>query len=458
MNKNYTILVIEDNQAFRNGLIDFLTMKKYKVLEADSIESFKKIFKTDSSQIDLILSDLKLPDGNGLQLFEFIKKNHHNIPFIFMTAQPDVESAIKALKSGAYDYLIKPFDIEHLLHKIESCLESENLKKENLLLKRKISSLEKENFPIIGNSEAIQKVIEKVKQIAPTDITVLIQGESGTGKEIFANFIHQNSRRKDKIFLKVNCGAIVKSLMESELFGVVKGAYTGADKDRTGLFETANEGTIFLDEIGELDLEIQVKLLRVIEEKMILRVGSTKPIPVNVRIIAATNKDLLTEVENGNFREDLYYRLAVTKINLPSLRERKEDILVLFNHFVIEFNEKYQKSVTGISPEVLKFFQNYSWPGNIRQFRNVLESMVILAKDDTLTLEDLPEELIKNPAATSRKNLVDSIIAGISLEEYEKAIIEKNLEFTNGNREKTAKLLGISERTLYRKINEYKLK
>ncbi len=262
MNKNYTILVIEDNQAFRNGLVDFLTMKKYKVLEADSIESFKKIFKTDNSQIDLILSDLKLPDGNGLQLIEFIKKNNYKIPFIFMTAQPDVESAIRALKSGAYDYLIKPFDIEHLLHKIESCLESENLKKENLLLKRKISSLEKENFPIIGNSEAIQKVIEKVKQIAPTDITVLIQGESGTGKEIFANFIHQNSRRKDKIFLKVNCGAIVKSLMESELFGVVKGAYTGADKDRAGLFETANEGTIFLDEIGELDLEIQVKLLQ----------------------------------------------------------------------------------------------------------------------------------------------------------------------------------------------------
>jgi transcriptional regulator with PAS, ATPase and Fis domain len=273
-----------------------------------------------------------------------------------------------------------------------------------------------------------------------------------------ANFIHQNSLRKDKPFLKINCGAIVKSLLESELFGVIKGAYTGADKDRPGIFEAASGGTIFLDEIGELDLESQVRLLRVIEEKTVIRVGSTKPIPVDVRIIAATNKNLLEEVEKGNFREDLYYRLAVAKITLPPLRERKEDIILLFNHFVVEFNEKYGKSVTKLSPEVLKFFQNYDWPGNIRQFRNVLESMVIMAKDDTLTKEDIPEELLKGPTPSTKKKLIDTIIPGITLEEYEKAIIQKNLEFTNGNREKTAELLGISQRTLYRKLNEYNLR
>ncbi|MFN3247230.1 MAG: sigma 54-interacting transcriptional regulator, partial [Leptonema sp. (in: bacteria)] len=225
-----------------------------------------------------------------------------------------------------------------------------------------------------------------------------------------------------------------------------------------GLFEAANGGTIFLDEIGELDLESQVRLLRVIEEKSVIRVGSTKPIPVDVRIIAATNKNLLKEVEKGNFREDLYYRLAVAKLVLPPLRERKEDIILLFNHFVVEFNEKYGKSITKLSPEVLKFFQNYDWPGNIRQFKNVLESMVILAQDDTLTINDLPEELLKGASPTAKRNLVDTIIPGITLEEYEKAIIQKNLEFTNGNREKTAELLGISSRTLYRKINEYNFK
>jgi transcriptional regulator with PAS, ATPase and Fis domain len=229
------------------------------------------------------------------------------------------------------------------------------LQKENKELKRKLSEITTSEF-IVGNSPAIRKVIEKAKQIAFTDITVLIEGESGTGKELLVNFIYQNSLRKDKPFLKINCGALVKSLIETELFGVVKGAYTGADKDRAGLFEAANGGTIFLDEIGELDLESQVRLLRVIEEKSVIRVGSTKPIPVDVRIIAATNKNLLKEVEKGNFREDLYYRLAVAKLVLPPLRERKEDIILLFNHFVVEFNEKYGKSITKLSPEVLKFF------------------------------------------------------------------------------------------------------
>lgn len=453
--KNNVILFIEDNEIFRTGIAEFLKSKNFKVIEASNMEEASKKFHQNN--IDLILSDLKLPDGNGIELLRQIKQIDSNIPFIFLTGDPNVESAVTALKEGAWDYLTKPVDVEHLLHKITSCLENKLLFIENQQLKRKLSDTLNED-KIIGNSSVIRKVIEKAKQIAPTDITVLIEGESGTGKEILADFIQNNSLRKDKPYLKINCGAFVKSLLESELFGVVKGAYTGADKDRPGIFEVSNHGTIFLDEIGELDLESQVRLLRVIEEKIVMRVGSTKPIQVDVRIISATNKNLLEEVEKGNFREDLYYRLAVAKLNLPPLRERKEDIPFLFNHFVVEFNEKYGKSITKMSPEVLKVLQNYDWPGNIRQFKNVLESMIILAKDDILTIEDVPEEIRKGGSPTIKKRLTDTIIPGITIEEYEKAIIEKNLEFTNGNREKTAELLGISARTLYRKLNEYNLK
>ncbi len=457
MKTNNFILLIEDNESFREGIKEFLKIHNFKILEASNKKEALEIFIKNQNKIDLVLSDLRLPDGNGIEILQEIKSQNLQIPFIFLTGQPDIESAVKALKLGAWDFLTKPVELEHLLHKIQSCLENKNLQIENLQLKKKLSEISEESG-IIGNSIAIKKVLEKAKQIAPTDITVLIEGESGTGKELLANFIHKNSRRNNKPFLKINCGAIVKTLLESELFGVTKGAFTGADKDRPGIFESADEGSIFLDEIGELDLESQIRLLRVIEEKSVIRIGSTKPIPVDVRIIAATNKNLMEEVEKGNFREDLYYRLAVARLTLPPLRERKEDILLLFNHYVVQFNEKYNKSITQLSPEVLKFFQNYDWPGNIRQFKNVLESMVILAKDDTLTMEDLPEELLKGPAPSTKKRLIDTIIPGISLEEYEKAIIEKNLEYTNGNREKTAELLGISERTLYRKLNEYNLK
>ncbi|MFN3603896.1 MAG: sigma-54-dependent transcriptional regulator [Leptonema sp. (in: bacteria)] len=454
-NNRKTILIIEDNNVFREGVCEFLKNQNYKVLEARNVQEAKEVIENHT--IDLILSDLKLPDGNGIEVLEFSKNKKFSIPFIYLTGQPDVESAVKALKLGAWDYLTKPVEIEHLLKKIESCLENTYLKIENEKLKKKLSEVQPETA-IIGNSVAIRKVLEKAKQLAPTDVSVLIEGESGTGKELIANYIYENSLRKAYPFLKINCGAIVKTLLESELFGVVKGAYTGADKDRQGIFESANHGTIFLDEIGELDLESQVRLLRVLEDKMVLRVGSTKPFPVDVRILAATNKNLLQEVTENRFREDLYYRLSVVKLVIPPLRERKEDLLLLFNHYVVLFNEKYNKSVTKISNEVLKFFQNYDWPGNIRQFRNILESMVILSKDDTLTMEDLPEDLWKGHSPTMKKNLVDTIIPGISLDEYEKAIIKKNLEFTNYNKEKTANLLGISSRTLYRKIEEYKLK
>lgn len=457
MNKQH-ILLIEDDEVFRTGLKEFLETKGFSTRECATKQQAIETLEKHHGDIDVVISDLKLPDGEGIDVLVFSQKIDPLLPFIFITGQPDVESAVRALKAGAWDYLVKPVELEHLFHKIQSCIDTKLLKIENRNLKRKLQGFQVEEDAIIGISPNLQKVIEKARQIAITDITVLIEGESGTGKELLANFIHRHSRRKDKPFLKINCGALVKSLLEAELFGVTKGAYTGADKDRAGIFETASGGTIFLDEIGELDLESQVRLLRVIEEKKVYRIGSTAPVQVDVRIIAATNKNLLEEVEKGNFREDLYYRLAVAKLTLPPLRERKEDIPILFNHFVVEFNERYGKSITKLSQEVLKFFQNYDWPGNIRQFKNVLESMVILAKDDTLTMEDLPEELLKFPSPAAKKRLLDTIIPGISIEEYEKAIIQKNLEFVNGNREKAAELLGISPRTLYRKINEYQLR
>ena len=344
-------------------------------------------------------------------------------------------------------------DLTLLRKKVESLLETVSLKEENRRLRARLADTFSTSS-VIGNAPPLKSVLERVNQVAPTDVTVLLEGESGTGKEKIANLIHENSRRKDRSFVKVNCGALTKSILESELFGVVKGAFTGADRDRTGLFEAAQGGTIFLDEIGEMDLESQVRLLRVIEEREVMRVGSTQAVPIDVRIIAATNRDLLDQVDTGEFREDLYYRLAVIRLELPPLRKRKEDIPLLFNYFVTEFNEKYMKSVTGLSPELLEFFQQYDWPGNIRQFRNVLEGMVVMATEDVLELKDLPGNISRTPA---RRNMSDEIKPGISMEDYEKAIIEKNLAHFGGNREQTAKALGISERTLYRKIKEYSL-
>ncbi len=399
-----------------------------------------------------MVTDLMLPDGTGI---EFVKEIQETCtPVLLLTGQPSIETSIEAIRAGASDYLIKPVDLSHLQVKIASLLENSELKAENRMLKERI----KESFSaknVVGNAQVMKPLLDRIRQVAPTDVTVLLEGESGTGKELFANLLHENSPRADKPFIKVNCGALTKTILESELFGAVKGAYTGADRDRAGYFESANGGTIFLDEIGEMDLESQVRLLRVIEEREVMRVGSTKAVKVDVRVVAATNRSLQREVDEGKFREDLYYRLAVIRLELPPLRMRREDIPLLFNHFVHQFNEKYEKSVTRISPELLHFFQQYDWPGNIRQFRNVLEGMVVLASDDVLNVADLPPELARPKQRKADRKLLDSILPGISMDDYERAVILKNLAYTGGNREKAAKLLGLSERTLYRKIKDY---
>lgn len=453
------IQLIEDDPVQRDALKEFVETtlsgrEKVRVLENGSVKEAIQSYAARSPEIAIVLSDLKLPDGTGIDYLRYVREQNPDLPFIFLTGQPEIESAVEALQAGASDYLTKPVDLLHLQKKIESYLQSYRLEKENRSLRMRLSGLSGRE-KIIGNSPALLQVVERASQVAPTDVTVLIEGESGTGKELIAGFLHENSARAALPFIKVNCGALTKSILESELFGVTRGAFTGADRDRAGLFEAASGGTIFLDEIGEMDLESQVRLLRVIEDRTVTRLGSTRPIEVDVRIVAATNRDLLKEVDSGRFREDLYYRLAVIKIKLPPLRERADDIPLLFNHFVIQFNERYGKSVTTLSPDLLGFFKNYDWPGNIRQFRNVIEAMVILARDDVLTKADLPEEILRAPSG--HRNLVDTIIPGISMDDYEKAIIEKNLSFASGKRDRTASLLGISERTLYRKLQRFGL-
>ena len=450
-----SILLIEDNLMQRKAIAEFLNLQKIKgqgliVWEASDLASASSLLK--NKRIDLVLSDLKLPDGEGSSLIKETHQIDPKVPFLLLTGEPSIETAVDAIQKGAHDYLLKPVDLVHLKKKVVSLLETASLRVENQNLRHRLD----ENFAtegFIGKSSVLRELIEKVKQIASVDVTVTLEGESGTGKEMIANLIHQSSSRSSQAFIKVNCGALTKTLLESELFGSSKGAYTGADRDREGYFEAANGGTIFLDEIGEMEPESQVRLLRVLEERHVIRVGSTKPIPVDIRIIAATNKQILDEVEKELFREDLYYRLAVVKLSLPSLREHAEDIPLLFNHFITSFNEKYGKSVRGISKELTSFFQRYHWPGNVREFRNVLEGMVILASDDILQVHDLPLELARPSKSQPKgRKLLKNIIPGHSWKDYELVILQRNLQFFQGNREQTAESLGISERTLYRKI------
>ena len=455
------VLLVEDEAAQRKALEEFLGSKKIydgqlEVYSAPDGETARAILK--EKQIDLVLSDLKLPDCSGISLIQEARAQKDTLPFLILTGDPSIETAIDAVRQGANDYLLKPADFSILKTKIESLLETLHLRQENQNLKERLKEIFQAKN-VIGNSPAIKEILEKVQQIAPVDVTVLLEGESGTGKEMIANLIHESSARQKELFVKVNCGALTKTLLESELFGAVRGAYTGAEKDRRGYFESANKGSIFLDEISEMDLESQVRLLRVIEERKVIRVGSTKPIPVDVRIIAAANKNLVEEAAKGNFREDLYYRLSVIKLKLPPLRQHLDDLPLLFNQFIVQLNEKYGKSITGMTKELQDFFQSYLWPGNVREFHNVLEGMAVLAKEDILSFSDLAQELQEFPKKDSRTklNMAKNIPVGFSMEEYEKAAIQTNLKFFRNNREKTSHSLGIAERTLYRKIKEYGL-
>jgi DNA-binding NtrC family response regulator len=372
---------------------------------------------------------------------------------VIITAHGTIETAVKALKEGAYDYLTKPINVKRFRSYVHNILYARELEEENRRLREKLRA-EQEYSQIVGRSEKLLTILEMIDQLAPTDVTILIEGESGTGKELVAQAMHRKSGRGQEPFISVNCGALPRELIGSELFGHEKGAFTGASQQKQGRFELAHCGTLFLDEIAEMDLEAQVTLLRILEEGRFRRVGGTREIEIDVRVIAATNKSLQEQVKERRFREDLFYRLNVVRMNVPSLRERREDIQLLAQHFLDTFGAKYHRPDLEFVPEVKARFADYSWPGNIRELRNCIERAVILARGSAIGLDSLPQSLQRKPSLPE----VSGISVGLSLVEVEKEMIRQTLEHTGGHRKRTAQILGISERDLYYKLKKYQLK
>ena len=447
-------LIVDDEKSIREILKIILSEFDFEIDEAGSFEEGKK--KIEENYYDLATFDLKLPDGTGIDLLKFLKEKNPKAEAIMMTAFASSDTAVEAIKIGAYDYISKPFDVNELR------LLLRNVKKK-LELEQKLAEEKEEKFQdLIGKSPAIKIVKETIEKIAPYDINVLITGESGTGKEVVAKTIHKLSKRKDKPFVAINCASLPADLLESELFGYKKGAFTGATSDKKGLIEEANGGTLFLDEIGEMPMSLQAKLLRFLEERKIRPLGSTKEIEVDVRIISATNRNLEEEIEKGNFREDLYYRLSTIIIKIPPLRERKEDIPLLAEHFLKEFQEKYGKRFEKISQDFLDFLMKYEFKGNIRELRNLLEKAVILSEGGELKspiqkTTDINSIFIDNPNDEFYVKAFPE--EGIDLKKVlgniEKALLEKGLELAGGTKTKAAEILGLSFREFRYRYSKY---
>ncbi|MFU2157637.1 MULTISPECIES: sigma-54-dependent transcriptional regulator [unclassified Caldisericum] len=454
--KKYKILVADDEENIRMLLSETLKDESYEVVEVnngkDAIEQVKK------NDFDCVLLDVRMPILDGMEAFLKIREIRNNLPVIFLTAYGSSDLAIKAMKKGAYDYLTKPFDIEELKIKVKKAIELKELTENAPSFEKGENRYEADE--IIGNSPKMQEVFKEIGKVAESDATVLIRGESGTGKELVAKAIHHHSTRKNKPFVVVNCAAIPESLLESELFGHEKGAFTDAYTKRIGKFEQANEGTIFLDEIGDMSLNLQAKLLRVLQEKTFNRVGGNETIITTARVLAATNRNLEKLVESGEFREDLFYRLNVVTIWLPPLRERKEDIPLLVNYFVSKYSEKYKKNVRGVSKEVLELFMDYNWPGNVRELENAIARGVIVTSAPLILLEDLPQTL-QNKIKSEEYNKTEVEEENLNLpkliEKIEKEAIIKALEKAQGNKTKAAQILGISRKSLFNKLRYYNL-
>ncbi len=441
------ILIIDDEEKLRGLLSRIIGLEGFEVVEAGTCKSGLK--KIETYHIDVVLCDVKLPDGNGVDLVKEIKAQHPAIEIILMTAYGNIGDGVQAIKNGAFDYITKGDDNNKIIPLLNRAIEKVNLSKRINQLEKQVE--QKYSFEnILGKSKPILAAVDLAKKVAATDTTVLLLGETGTGKEVFAQSIHQASLRKNKPFVAINCSAFSKELLESEMFGHVAGAFTGAAKDKKGLFEEANTGTIFLDEVGEMSLDLQAKLLRILESGELIKVGESKPKKINVRIIAATNRDLKGEIEKGTFRSDLFYRLSVFQIILPSLRERIADIEILAKHFSSIFAAKTNKQVYTISAEFLETLKNQEWNGNIRELKNVIERSVILTEGNELTIDTLPLDFKKNIDSAKQLSAFD-------LSSVEKLHIQKVLNYTNGNKTETAKLLNIGLTTLYRKIEEYKI-
>jgi DNA-binding NtrC family response regulator len=445
------ILIVDDEPNIRQGLAEALEGQGYEIEQAESGET--ALERLGMTSFDLVLADLVMDGMDGISLLQEINNLWPATEVVIITAYGTIETAVKALKEGAYDYLTKPINVKRFRSYVHNILRAQELEEENRRLREQLRTQE-EYSQIIGRSEKLLTILEMISQLAPTDVTILIEGESGTGKELVANAIHHNSGRGQEPFISVNCGAIPRELIGSELFGHERGAFTGASQQKQGRFELAHRGTLFLDEIAEMELDAQVTLLRILEEGRFRRVGGTREIAIDVRVIAATNKSLKEQVGAGRFREDLYYRLNVVRMSLPPLRERREDVQLLAQHFLSTFSAKYHKPNVQFAPEVSARFAEYNWPGNIRELRNCVERAVILAKGRTIGFSLLPEPLQEKSATLA----VSGFSAGLSLAEVEKEMIRKTLERTSGHRKRTAQMLGISERDLYYKLKKYQLK
>jgi len=440
------ILIADDEKAIRESLKMVLEEEGYSPdIAQDGTEALEKI---KSSDFDIVISDIKMPNVDGIELMNQAAKLSPNTFFIIMTAYASVKTAIDAMRAGAFDYLIKPIEFDDLLLRVKRLVDYKKISLENKLLRQRVSA-EAGFQNIIGKSDAMKEVFELITQVAQTNSNVLVYGKSGTGKELVAKAIHFNSCRKDKIFLPVNCGAISENLIESELFGHKKGSFTGATDEKAGLFKVADGGTLFLDEIGDLPLNLQVKLLRAIEDKQFLPVGGVKPIASDVRIIAATNQNLFEKTKAGQFREDLYYRLNVIEIKLPSLNERKDDIPILVNHFIEKHCNEMGKKVLGVNNETMKILLSHNWPGGVRELENVIERAVIFAKEDIIQPQNLSDNL---RGSYTVANFPDSLKDAVK--NFEREHILRIFKKCNYNKEEASKILNIGLSSLYRKMEE----
>ena len=446
--KKFTILTIDDEENIRIGLADYFELEGYNVKTASSGKEGLSII--EEGGIDIVITDLKMDGISGEEVVRRVTTEHPGIPVIVLTGHGSIDDATASIKAGAFDFLTKPLDLDHLNIVVKNALHGKILAEQNKELKEKLSkSISSSDDDMIGKSSEIAKVRQMIEKAAPSKASVLITGESGVGKELVARAIHNKSERKDKPFVIVHCAALSESLIESELFGFEKGAFTGAESMHKGRFELADGGTIFLDEIGEINQATQVKLLRVLQERKFERVGGEKTIEVDVRVVAATNKNLEQEVKLGNFREDLYYRLNVIRIEMPSLRERKDDIPLLMHSFLRRYNIENEKNITGFDNRSKSAMIKYNWPGNIRELKNCVESAVVMCTGTQIKIEDLPNSV----RAKSEEHTIQ-IPVGITMDEAEKIIIQENLAANNGNKSKTADMLGIGRKTLHRKLDE----
>ncbi len=457
--KNKGILIVDDERAARFGMEKALSKDGYMLYEAkDGTEALESVI---SHKPRLVFLDINMPGIDGLKVLEKIKEIEFPPLVVIITAYGSEKTAVEAMKKGAFDYIAKPFEIEELRIIVKNAFEKLALEEENAQLRSEINRLEAMG-EIIGQSEIMKDVFNRIDKVGATDVTVLIQGESGSGKELVAREIHRRSKRRDKPLIIMNCAALPETLIESELFGHERGAFTGATERRLGKFELAHEGTIFLDEIGDMSPNTQSKVLRVLQEQKFERLGGTETLQVDVRVISATHRDLMEEIKEGRFREDLYYRLKVVEIQLPPLRHRKEDIPLLANRFLQVFAEKHKKNVKLLSNDAAKALIKYNWPGNIRQLRNAIESAVVLASGETLELHDLPDEINGRDAQMTSTIDINYMLPfkeakRIAVECFERNFIKRRLEENNGNISRTAELLGMHRQSLQLKMRELNL-